>query len=70
MVTFPTDGNVMYADLLGHGRQDVIVYTDEKAWIYSSEMCDVSKSVSGGALPQSKRLSHTTLYPGGEYPEV
>ncbi|MBT4141389.1 MAG: hypothetical protein HOE48_26005, partial [Candidatus Latescibacteria bacterium] len=70
VVTFPTDGNVMYADLLGHGRQDVIVYTDEKAWIYSSEMCDVSKSVSGGALPQSKRLSHTTLYPGGEYPEV
>jgi len=69
VVTFPTDGNVMFADLLGHGRQDVIVYTDETAWIYSSEKCDVSKSVAGQALPQSKRLSHTTLYPGGEFPE-
>jgi hypothetical protein len=70
VITFPNDGNVMFADLLGHGRQDVIVYTDEIAWIYSSEMCDVSKSVAGHALPQSKRLSHTTLYPGGEFPEV
>lgn len=70
VVTFPNDGNVMFADLLGHGRQDVIVYTDETAWIYSSEMCDVSKSVAGHALPQNKRLSHTTLYPGGEFPET
>lgn len=70
VVTFPVDGNVVYADLLGHGRQDVIIYTNEKASIFSSEMCDLSSSVSGNPLLQNKRLSHATLYPGGEYPEV
>jgi len=70
IVTFPVDGNVMFADLSGHGRQDVIIYTDEAASIFSSEPCDLSQSVSGKPLAQNKRLSHTTLYPGGEYPEV
>lgn len=70
VVTFPNVGNVMFADLLGHGRQDVIVYDQDTAWIYSSEMCDLTKSATGKQLAQNKRLSHTTLYPGGEYPEV
>jgi len=70
VVTFPQVGNVMFADLLGHGRQDVIVYDQDTAWIYSNEMCDLTQSATGNVLPQNKRLSHTTLYPGGEYPEV
>ena len=70
VVNFAEDGYVVYGDLLGHGRQDVIIYTNEQASIFSSEMCDLSHSVSGDSLPQNKRLSHATLYPGGEYPEA
>ena len=68
--TFPVDGYVVFADLLGHGRQDVIVYARNMASIFSSQICDLSRSESGRPLPQNKRLSHATLYPGGEYPEA
>jgi hypothetical protein len=70
VVTFPTDGHVAYADLLGHDRQDVIVYTRETAFIYSSRPGDLSAARPGVPLPQNKRLSHATLYPGGEFPEA
>lgn len=70
VVNFSADGYLVYADLLGHGRQDVIIYTNDQASIFSAEMCDLSRSVSGKPLEQNKRLSHATLYPGGEYPEV
>ena len=68
--TFPVNGNVVFADLLGQNRQDAIVYTADTASVFSSRECDLSRSDSGAPLPQNKRLSHTTLYPGGEFPEA
>jgi hypothetical protein len=70
IVTFPVHGNVVYGDLLGQDKQDVIVYTSETASIFSSRECDLSESDCGNPLPQNKRLSHATLYPGGEWPEA
>lgn len=70
VVTFPTDGHVAHADLLGRARQDVIVYTRDTAFIYSCRPGDLSAARPGVPLPQNKRLSHATLYPGGELPEA
>ncbi|WP_028551826.1 FG-GAP-like repeat-containing protein [Paenibacillus sp. UNC451MF] len=66
VVQFPTDGYVTHADLLGSGKEQVIIYDHTKASIYSSSDYDVAVSVAGNALPHSKRLYHSTLYPGGE----
>ena len=67
-VTFPLDGYVVYADFFGRDLTDVLIYTDEEARIYSSEAYDLSQRPSGQQLQHPKRLSHQTLYPGGEYP--
>lgn len=68
VVTFPFDGNAVFADCFGRGRTDVILYTDEEVRVYGSKPFDFSKPASGSALVHPKRLSHQTLYPGGEYP--
>jgi len=68
VVTFPVDGYVVHADLFGRGLSDVLIYTDEEAVVFSSQAYDLSLARSGRQLPHPKRLSHQTLYPGGEYP--
>lgn len=65
-VSFPEDGYVMHGDLFGRGKEDVIVYTPEKAYVYSGTEYDFSQAPSGKAIPQSRRLYSSTLYPGGE----
>ncbi|WEG13704.1 hypothetical protein PU629_04880 [Pullulanibacillus sp. KACC 23026] len=67
IVTFPVDGYVGHADLLGRGEEQVIIYNHETAWIFSRKDGDLSKPSSKGVLPQSKRLYNSTLYPGCEY---
>lgn len=67
VVTFPTDGYVVSGDLFGRGKEEVIVYADTTAYIYSGSPYDLMQSPSGKALEQPKRLSASTLYPGGEY---
>ncbi|WP_282939283.1 FG-GAP-like repeat-containing protein [Paenibacillus sp. RC67] len=66
VVQFPTDGYVTHADLLGSSNEQIVIYDNDKASIYSKGNYDVAVSASGHALPQSKRLYHSTLYPGGE----
>ena len=34
-VTFSNDGYVLHGDLFGRGKEDVIVYSGETAWVYS-----------------------------------
>lgn len=67
VISFPEDGYVLHGDLLGRGIEDVVIYSKEKAWIYTGTAFDLSAPPSGNPVPQSKRLSHSTLYPGGEY---
>ena len=65
VVTFPHDGYVIHADLFGRGKEDVIVYDKNTAWICSGTPYDLSQAPSGKPIPQTKRLYSSTLYPGG-----
>lgn len=67
VVTFPTDGYVQYGDLFGRGCEDVIIYADGMARIYSGKAYDITQMPSGRAIPQTERLSRVTLYPGCIY---
>lgn len=65
-VTFPMDGYVVHADLLGTGLEQVVIYNRETAAIYSSRELGLAAKPGARPLPQSKRLYSSTLYPGGE----
>jgi hypothetical protein len=66
VVRFPVDGYVTHADLFGSGTEQVIIYTDDRASIYSNKKMDRSLARADQPLVQSKRLYSSTLYPGGE----
>ncbi|WP_169083398.1 hypothetical protein [Paenibacillus sp. PL91] len=67
VVRFPSDGYAVHADLLGMGTEQVVIYNDLTASIYSSRYADISETFGDGKqLPQPKRLYSSTLYPGGE----
>lgn len=70
VVVFPDEGYAVHADLWGSGTEQVIIYTNETASIYSSKQADLNEPISGNPLPQTKRLSSSTLYPGGEVPLI
>ncbi|MBQ8640219.1 MAG: hypothetical protein IJ468_13770 [Lachnospiraceae bacterium] len=65
VVSFANDGYVLHGDLFGRGKEDVIIYSKDTAWIYSGTAYDVSQEPSGKPIPQTKRLIASTLYPGG-----
>ncbi|MEJ6951076.1 hypothetical protein [Natronospora cellulosivora (SeqCode)] len=65
LVSFPRDGYVVYGDIYGINRTNVIIYDDNYAYIYGSSD-KVVESYDDKARKQTKRLSHATLYPGGE----
>ena len=64
-VIFSHDGYVIHGDLFGRGKEDVIVYDKNTAWIYSGTEYDMTQSPSGNPILQTKRLYSSTLYPGG-----
>lgn len=66
ITTFPIDGYLVYGDLIGSNRSQVIVYDQQAAYIYGSSKLDLRKK-NGKTQTQSKRLYSQTLYPGGEY---
>ncbi|THF83860.1 FG-GAP-like repeat-containing protein [Cohnella fermenti] len=66
VVGFPTEGYAVHADLCGTGLEQVVLYTDEWAHIYSSVPLELRSTYASSPLPQPKRLSNSTLYPGGE----
>jgi len=69
VISFPRDGYVLHGDLFGRGKEEVLIYSKEKVWIFSGTWYDLSQKSSGIALKQPKRLYSSTLYPGGEYIE-
>lgn len=68
VVEFPLNGYAVHADVYGSGTEQVIIYNDETAAIYASGPISLGEGLSGTQLPQPKRLSSSTLYPGGEIP--
>lgn len=64
VIQFDTEGYVLHADLFGRGIEDVIVYTDTKAVIYSGTEYDLTKHPEKKAIVQTRRLYNSTLYPG------
>ncbi|GGG13403.1 hypothetical protein GCM10010912_67280 [Paenibacillus albidus] len=63
---FGLEGYAVHGDLLGTGAEQVIIYTEESAIVYSGEPVDPAAPRSIEPLPQPKRLYSSTLYPGGE----
>ncbi|MNJ48785.1 hypothetical protein D3C77_439890 [compost metagenome] len=63
---FQHEGYAVHGDLLGQGTEQVVIYDDELAVVYSSHNIDLALPTSGIPLIQSKRLYSSTLYPGGE----
>jgi outer membrane protein assembly factor BamB len=68
VVEFPLNGYAVHADVCGSGTEQVIIYNDDIAAIYASGPLSLREGLSGTQLPQPKRLSSSTLYPGGEIP--
>ncbi|MGG1516095.1 FG-GAP-like repeat-containing protein [Paenibacillus oryzisoli] len=66
VVSFPHEGYAVHADLVGSGLEQVLIYDDETLRIYASAPLDVRVAAGAAPLAQPKRLSHATLYPGGE----
>ena len=66
VITFPEDGYVIHGDLFGREIEDVLIYTPQKAYVYSGTEYDLTQKPSGKAIPQTRRLYTSTLYPGGE----
>ncbi|WP_231735423.1 hypothetical protein [Gracilibacillus massiliensis] len=66
ITTFPVDGYVSFGDLTGSGRDQVIIYDQETAYIYANEPMDLAP-INNSPLKQNKRAYSVTLYPGGEY---
>lgn len=64
-VTFSHDGYVIHGDLFGRNKEDVIIYDQNTAWIYSGTEYDLTQAPCGRALPQPRRQYSATLYPGG-----
>lgn len=65
-VSFPEDGYVLHGDLFGRDKEDVIIYSEDTAWVFSGTPADLAEKPSGKPVPQVKRLYRSTLYPGGE----
>jgi len=65
-VQFPVDGYTAHADLVGSGTEQVLIYDDANARIYASGPLELAEGLTGKPLTQPKRLSASTLYPGGE----
>lgn len=65
LFSFPFDGYVAWGDLTGSGTDQLIVYSNDIAIIYSSNNIDITKT-KNKALPQPKRLYNNTRYWGGE----
>ncbi|MGN1116069.1 MAG: S-layer homology domain-containing protein [Candidatus Ornithomonoglobus sp.] len=66
VMEFPFEGHVMWADLIGDGQPQVLVYDDEKIEIYSCSKVDLSRPVVPYTRPQPKRLYNWTRYWGSE----
>lgn len=65
---FDGDCYLSFADIFDEGREDVVINSGGRLYIYSSHEVDINKQPSGQPLKQPKRLAHQTVYFGAEMP--
>jgi len=69
VVKFPVDGYVIHGDLINDGTECVIIYGDGEASIFAYKNIDLN-TYKKEPIKQSKRLSHSTLYPGADFDNI
>ncbi|MBN1757004.1 MAG: PQQ-binding-like beta-propeller repeat protein [Chitinispirillaceae bacterium] len=64
-----TEGYMMAGDMNGDGSDEIVIFTETNASIYSNGQADLSKAAAGcpAPRPQQKRHYCFTRYWGGEY---
>jgi hypothetical protein len=75
VATFPYNGPspenfAQHADVCGDAREEVIVYEEEKAWIYANGGCDLDAPPSAPSLPQQYHLYNWSIYTGWITPDL
>lgn len=61
LLSIPTDGDVLCADILGNGYSAVLIYTDANVDIYMPRHSD-KKTALTYSRPQKKEVYNTTVY--------
>jgi hypothetical protein len=75
VATFPYPGTnteqnfAAHADLCGDEREEVIIYDENKAWIYSNGGCDLDAPPSKPSQPQQYHLYNWSIYTGWITPD-
>ena len=69
VATFPYNGPspenfAVHANLCGDEREEVIVYDEENAWLYSNGGCDLDAPPCQASLPQQYNLYNWSIYSG------
>lgn len=70
---YPGSARVNYAahaDLCGDSREEVIVYDDDKAWIYANGGCNLDGPPRAPSAPQRYHLYNWSIYTGWITPDV
>ncbi len=62
------EGYLMNADVDGNSTQEVIIFTEQSAILYSHDPIDLVAAKTGLPRPQAKMQYNFTRYWGGEYP--
>lgn len=75
VATFPYNGPspenfAQHADLCGDGKEEVIVYDEQTAWIYANGGCDLDAPPCQTSLPQQYHLYNWSIYTGWITPDV
>ena len=70
---FPHSGSlvdlVQHADLCGDGKEEVIVFNESSAWIYSNGPCNLDDPPAHPSIPQQYHLYNFTEYSGWITPD-
>jgi hypothetical protein len=75
VASFPYSGSsaqsfAQHADLCGDGKEEVIVYDEQKLWIYANGGCNLDDPPAHPSLPQQFHLYNWSIYTGWINPDV
>ena len=75
VATFPYAGAsaqvfAQHADLCGDGKEEIIVYDEQTAWIYANGGCDLNAPPAHPSLPQQFHLYNWSIYTGWITPDL
>jgi hypothetical protein len=75
VASFPYTGSsaqsfAQHADLCGDGKEEVIVYDEQKLWIWANGGCDLDAQPAHATIPQQFHLYNWSIYTGWINPDV